>query len=116
MKKTFISKLTALSQKVTKSYERWCTLEDQLTDLKRECDHRTPESTLTLKTVRVPKRGSQKAYTYKICTICGEDVYKDCYGRFISVWNRLEPPEEEKRRIENILAQSGQKQKEAGTM
>ena len=106
MNKTFISKTMVLAKRVAKAHEQWCELDTQFSDLKRDCDHHTPEGKLTLKTVRVPKRGSQRAYTYKACTICGEDVYKDGYGRMISVWNNLDLPEEEKRRVEEIMGWS----------
>lgn len=96
MNKTFISKTTRLAERVATAHKRWSDLDERFGNLKRGCDHRTPEGKLTLRTVRVPKRGSQRAYTYKACVICGEDVYKDCYGRMISVWNNLDIPEEEK--------------------
>ena len=93
MNKTFISKTGILMKRVEKAREQWSALEAEFGDLKRECDHRTPDGKLWLKTVRVPKRGSQRAYTYNACGICGEDVFDDCYGRPVSVWNHLDLPE-----------------------
>jgi hypothetical protein len=103
MNKTFISKTTVLAKRAQKAHEQWCDLEVRFSELKRECDHRTPDGKLWLKTKRQPKRGSQRACTYKVCGICGQDVFNDCYGRPVSVWNHLDIPEEEKRRVEEIM-------------
>ena len=107
MNKTFISKMTRLAVRVATAQKRWLDLDKEFGDLKRECDHRTPEGKLTLKTVRVPKRGSVKAYTFRACTICGAAIYKDCYGRSISAWNH-QVPEERKRDIEKLWENSSQ--------
>lgn len=103
MNKAFISKTTQLVKRVEATNKRFSDLEERLNDLKEECDHRSPDGKLCLKTKRVPKRGSQLAYTYKECVICGEDVYRDRYGRLISVWNHLDIPEERKRELEKIM-------------
>jgi hypothetical protein len=101
MNKTFISKTTQLAERVEAARKRHSDLDEEFNDLKRDCDHRNPEGKLSLKS-RVGRTG-KKRYTYKVCGICGEDVYKDCYGRLISVWNHLDIPEERKRALEKIM-------------
>lgn len=111
MNKTFISKTTQLIKQLKKVDKRWSDLWGMLDPLKRECDHRTPDGKLLLKTVRVPKKGSQRAYTHKVCVICGEDVYRDpAYGKqMISVWNSIEIPEANKCwRLEKIIENGSQ--------
>lgn len=98
MNKTFISKTTRLAKQVEKAHTQWCDLEEGLGDLKRECDHRTPTGKLSLKT-----KYTKQEESYKVCRICGEDVFNDCYGRPVSVWNHLDIPEEEKRKVEKIM-------------
>ena len=102
MNKTFISKVTRLAERVTVAHQRWSDLDEEFADLKRDCDHRTPDGKLSLKN----RRGGPKSkrYTYKICGICGEDVYRDCYGRLISVWNHLDIPESRRVELEKIMA------------
>ena len=103
MNKAFILKATRLAQRVEEARQRWSDLDEEFVEFKRGCDHRTPEGKLTTKLARVPKQGSRRAYTFKVCCICGEDVYKDCYGRMISVWNHLEIPEERMRELEKMF-------------
>ena len=50
MNKTFISKTTRLAKRVEEFHKRWSDLDMALADLKRECDHRTPDGKLSLKT------------------------------------------------------------------
>ena len=98
MNKTFISKATRLAKQVDVVSQRYFTLNEKFRDLKRECDHRTPDGKLNLKVV-CRKRDD----VYKECRICGEDVYKDCYGRPVSVYNNLDIPEERKLELEKIM-------------
>ena len=103
MNKTFISKTTRLLTQVKEAHKRWNSLDVRLAKLKRECNHRNPEGVLWVKTKRQAKQGSLPARTYKVCAICGEDVFNDCYGRPVSVWNHLDLPDWRKQEITKLV-------------
>ena len=91
----FIVKTTRLVAKVEAARQRWSDLDEKLSDLKRACNHQTSDGKLTVKTIRKPY--------HRVCLICGEDIFLNCYGKIVSVWNHFDIPKARQEEILRIL-------------